>query len=346
MRKNLLIAAAIVPALLLAGCGGGKKKTDESAQGSRVRVRVEPSRVEKVARTVDFTAELQAYLDHMIMPAIAARIDRIYVDVGDKVKEGQLLVDLDKTQYNTYRLQLANAESTLSRMMPVYEAGGVAKQQIDELQTSISVLKETVANLESNLSFRSPIDGIVTARYYEDGQLYAMSPNRDQTVGILRVMQIGRLKASVAVPEQFFPYVYLKMPVAVSAELYPGEVFKGEVSRKSPAINQATRSFDVEVTIDNKSGKLRPGMFSRTAFNMAEVESVTVKDLAIQRQPGTNDRYVFVVEDGTAQRRNVVTGRQMGDRVEILSGVRQGEKVVTAGMSRLLSGAGVEIVED
>lgn len=340
-----MIVTTIAAALLLTGCQGGRKKQTEETGQNKALVKVDPARTETVARTVDFTANLQAYKQNFVTPALAARIEKIYVEVGDKVTEGQLLVDLDKNQYNQYAAQLANAEATLARMKPVYETGGISKQQIDELETSISVLRENVENLRINLELRSPLTGIITGRYNEEGDLYTMSPNAGGGVGVLQVMEMDRLKANVSVPEQYFPQVYMNMPVRVVADIYPDKAFEGKVTRIAPAINPMTRSFDVEVTVPNRSLTLRPGMFARTTFNMGEVRGVTVHDLAIQKQAGTNERYLFVVDEGRAYRRVVVPGRQVGDRIEIVSGVEAGEEIIFAGMARLRDGIEVEIVD-
>lgn len=342
-----MIAAAIIGAVALTGCQGKKNKSaaeGEAAQATQVKV--EQARAEEVSQTVDFTANLQAYKQTFIVPALAARIEDINVEVGDNVKEGQVLVELDKTQYNTSALQLSNAETNLSRMRPVYESGGISKQQIDELETSVNVLRETVRNLGENLTLTAPFSGVVTGRYNEEGDLFSMSPNADGGVGILQVMQMNPLKAYVYVSEQYFPQVYMGMPVKVVAEIYPDREFEGKVSRIAPSINAATRTFEVEITVPNPSLVLRPGMYARTTFNMGEVDGVTVQDMAIQRQLGTNDKYVYVVKDGTVDKQFVTTGRQSGDRVEITSGLNAGETVVVAGASKLLPGMKVDVVNE
>ncbi len=276
---------------------------------------------------------------------MAGRIERILVDVGDKVKKGQLLVELDKTQYNQYAVQLSNAEMNLSRMQPVYEAGGISKQQIDEITTNIAVLKETVENLKQSVELRSPIDGIVTGRFNEPKDLFTMSPNAAGGVGILQVMQMNPMKASVAIPESYFRDVKIGMAVSVKAELYGDETFAGKVTRISPAISAATRTFDVEVSIPNQNLTLRPGMFARTQFNMGEREGVTVPDIALRKQSGSNERYIFVIEDGTAHKRMVTAGRTIGARIEIVSGLNDGETIATAGLARLADGVKVKIAE-
>ena len=264
------------------------------------------------------------------------------VKVGDKVKKGQILAEMDKTQYNTNALQLANAELDFARMKPVYETGGISKQEIDAAETNINVLKETVSNLEENVTLRSPFDGVVTARYNEEGDLFSSMSG----TGIYQVMQMNPLKAYVFVSEQYFPQVYIGMPVEVKVDVYPDQVFSGKVSRIAPAIDPTSRTFEVEVTVGNSALTLRPGMYARTTFNMGEVDNVTVLDVAIQRQTGTNDKYVYVLkDDGTVESRFVTTGRQVGDRIEVLAGLAEGEKVVIAGSARLLDGMKVQVIE-
>ena len=129
-------------------------------------------------------------------------------------------------------------------------------------------------------------------------------------------------------------------------DVYPDLVFSGQVSRIEPAIDPPSRTFEVEVTVGNSALTLRPGMYARTTFNMGEVDNVTVLDVDIQRQTGTNDKYVYVLkDDGTVESRFVTTGRQVGDRIEVLAGLAEGEKVVIAGSARLLDCMKVQVIE-
>lgn len=344
MRKSLLIAMAFVGALSLTGCQGNKNKATEAEQIANVKVGEVIA--EKVAQTIDFTGNLQAYQQNFITPSVAARIDKINVEVGDRIHKGQVLVELDKTQYNTTAAQLSNAKTNLERMKPVYAAGGISKQQIDEMQTNVDVLSETVRNLKENLTFTSPLNGVVTGRYNEVGDFYSMSPNKDGGVGILQVMQMDPLKSYVYVSEQYFPYVHMGMPITVVAELYPDKSYTGKVTRIAPAINPQTRTFEVEITVPNPKAELRPGMYSRATFDMGEVNGVTIEDVSIQRQLGTNDKFVFVVkDDNTVEKRVITTGRQNGTRIEVTSGLNAGEKVVVAGNSKLMTGKKVQITK-
>lgn len=350
MKRNIIIALAASLAILsFSSCGGaatkGSAAQNASATEKAIPTRVAPVEVEEVAQTVDFTTTLLPYKKSFITPQMALRIDQINVQVGDRVKEGEIVALLDKNQYNQSAAQLRNATQNLKRMKSVYEAGGVSKSQIDELETSVSVLQETVANLERNIELRAPFDGIITGRYNEPGDLFAMAGNADGGIGMLQVMQMDRLKAVVSISEKYYPQVYKGMKVTVTADVYPGKEFEGEVSIVYPAINASTHTFNVEVVVPNAKEILRPGMFARTEFNMGSRKSLTVPDVAVQKQMGVNDRYVYVIRDGVAERRVVTLGRQVGPRVEVYSGVEEGEQVATTALSRISNGAAVEVVE-
>ena len=344
-RIVILTLATSLVALSLTSCDSKTKSTTTAAVQTSVLTKVAPVEEAEVAETVDFTTTLLPYKKTFVTPQMSLRIDKILVEVGDHVKKDQLVATLDPNQFNQSNVQLKNAEQNLARMKSVYEAGGVSRSQIDELETSVTVLRETVANLERNIELRSPIDGVVTGRYNEAGDLFAMAGNADGGVGVLQVMQIDKLKAVVAISEKYYPQVYKGMKVKVTADVYPGKEFEGEVNIVYPAINSTTHTFNVEIIVPNAKEILRPGMFARTEFNMGNRLSLTVPDVAVQKQMGVADRYVYVIKDGVAERRVVTVGRQVGTRVEILSGVEAGEEVAVTALSKIKNGTSVEVVK-
>lgn len=350
MKRNIFcVALAALAALTLTSCGpktkAGVAATQPQAEKATL-VKVAAVASEEVAENIEFTTTLLPFKKSFITPQMSLRIDAINVNVGDHVRQGQLVAKLDKNQYNQSSVQLKNAEQNLQRMKSVYEAGGVSKSQIDELETSVSVLRETVANLERNIDLRAPFDGVITGRYNEPGDLFTMAGNADGGVGVLQVMQINKLKAVVAISEQYYPQVYKGMKVMVTADVYPDKEFEGTVNIVYPSINASTHTFNVEVMVPNGKEILRPGMFARTEFNMGNRQSLVVPDVAIQKQMGVNDRYVYVIKDGVAERRVVTLGRQVGDKVEILSGVSEGESVAITSLSKIKNGSSVEIVTE
>ena len=325
--------------LSLPGCGGGDKGA-ATVQQAKVLVKTAPVEKRMINEEVEFTANIEPYKKNYVTPAVSGvRIDRILVDVGDRVRKGQLLVEMDPVQYDQQMVQLMNQQADYNRIKAVYEAGGVSKQELDQAETQLEIQQKNVDNLKKNIRLVSPIDGVVTARNSEEGNLFDNQP-------VLELMQIDRLKVMAALSEQYFSKVKVGMPVAVTVDIYPGETFEGRVSLIYPALDPQTRTFQVEVTIPNGNGRLRPGMFSRSIFNMGEKEGLMVPDVAVQRQAGTNDRFVYVIKDSVAEYRRVKTGRQVASEIDLLSGVSEGEEVALTSFTKLDDGTLVQIKND
>ena len=334
MKRTLIWMAA---ALMMTACGS-KQTTSEVAEQVVVKTKTTEALLETISLTEEYTSEIKAYKENDITPAAqGVHIDRILVDVGDKVKQGQLLITLDPTQYNQTLVQLKVLEDNVNRLMPVHEAGGISDQEFDQIKAQYDIQKEVVENLKRNIEVRSPITGVVTARNNEAGDLFMNMP-------VLHIMQINPLKVMANIPEQFFAQVKRGMKVRLVLDAFPGQEFLGQVDLIHPSINTATRTFAVEVKVPNSKEILRPGMFARTFFDLGVRQAVMVPDVAVQKQLGSSERYVYVIKEGVAERRRVEVGRQVGQRVELLSGVEAGEQVAVTALSRLENGINVEIV--
>jgi RND family efflux transporter MFP subunit len=153
---------------------------------------------------------------------------------------------------------------------------------------------------------------------------------------ILTVMQLIPVKVLVNISEIYFPQVRTGMEVRVRLDVYPDKDFTGRINIIYPTINQLSRTFTAEVTIANADMAIRPGMFARVELNFGTLDHVVVPDLAVIKQPGTNTRYVYTVENGVARRRELQLGRLIGNSYEVISGIEPGAQVVIAVQSRLL----------
>lgn len=336
MRKLIFM---MLGAATLGACTN--RQTTQTKTDEGVLTKTAAAAAAEVRLTEEFTSEIEPYKENDITPAAqGVHIDRILVDVGDKVQKGQLLVTLDPTQYTQAQVQLKTVEDDYNRLLPVYEAGGISAQQIQQAKAQVDVQREAVANLKKNIEVKSPITGVVTARNYESGDLFAAQP-------ILHVMQIDPLKVIVNISEQYFPNVKVGMPVDLLVDIFPDKKFTGTVSLIYPALDPATRTFKVEVRVPNADRSLRPGMFARTIFDLGEKPGIMVPDVAVQKQVGTAERYLYVITpDSVAERRAVKLGRQVGDRIDVLSGVEAGEQVAVTALSKLYDGAKVTVKQD
>lgn len=337
MKKSLMM---LIAAVAFVGCASqnteNKQQTAESAEAAvLVKTAVADTRAVEITET--YTSEIKPYKENDITPAVAGlHISQIKVDVGDRVNKGQVIVVMDQTTLKQQELNLATLEDNYNRMKPVHEAGGVSDQQITQLENQLNLQREVVENLRKNSTILSPISGIVTARNFESGDLFAQMP-------ILHIMQINRLKVMANVSEQYYTNVKVGDKVDIEVDIFPGEIFEGKVSRINPALDAATRTFGVEITIPNGRERLRPGMYARATFNMGVRENVMIPDQALQKQVGSSERFVYVIKDGVAEYRFVKDGRRVGDMIEIIEGLEPGEEVATTSFTRLMSGQEVEV---
>ncbi|MFI3247758.1 MAG: efflux RND transporter periplasmic adaptor subunit [Rikenellaceae bacterium] len=339
--KRVFIAALMMALVVSCGAQDGSTKSTEATQQEQAPVAVITKSSPAVAATIDlkevFTSEIEPYKENDITPsASGVRIDKIMYDIGDNVREGAVVATLDPTIYNQQMISVNNLQADYDRLLPVYEAGGISKQTLDQAKASLDVQREIAANIKKNIEILSPISGVVTARNGEAGDLFVNQP-------IFHIAQIDKMKVLVSISEQYFTSVKVGMPVELTLDIYPDEIFDGKVSLIYPALDASTRTFTVEVTAPNSGMKLRPGMHGRTTFNMGNKEAIMVPDIAVQKQFGSAENFVYVAKNGVAERRRVVTGRKVGSEIDILSGVEVGEEVLTTAFSRLSDGTEINI---
>ena len=335
------VAALVV--VLSASCGNnaskGAQQTEVLADVSPT-VSVEQVSVREVPQTATYTSTVQAFVKNNIAPQMAGRITKINVEIGDNVTKGQILAEMDKSSLLQAQLQLQNQEVELERLKALYEAGGISKSDFDAVELAVKVAKTQVENLEENTVLRSPVNGVVTARNYDAGDMYAMS------APIYTVEQIKPVKLLVAISESDYTKVKKGDSVEIAADALPGTKFYGKVGKIYPTIDPATRTFTVEVVVDNNYSTLRPGMFARVIVDFGSNNNVVIPDVAVVKQQGSGERFVYVLNaDGTVTYTKVVLGRRMGTEYEVLEGLSDGDRIVTGGQIRLKDGIKVTVNE-
>lgn len=338
--RTMCLAAALVAAV---SCGNGSKKvagTTEAAVDMTPVVSVEKVFVREVPQTATYTSTVQSYVKNNIAPQMAGRITKINVEIGDNVKKGQVLAEMDKSQLLQAQLQLANQEVELQRLKALYDAGGISKSDYDAVEMSYNIAKTQVENLVENTILRSPVDGVVTARNYDAGDMFAMS------APIYVVEQIKPVKILVAISESEYTKVKKGDSVEIVADALPGITFYGKIEKIYPTIDPTTRTFNVEVVVANNYSTLRPGMFARVKIDFGANSNVVIPDVAVVKQQGSGERFVYVLNaDGTVEYRKIVLGRRMGKEYEVLEGLSDGDKIVTGGQIRLKDGVKVTVNE-
>ena len=336
MKKGFQWMALLVVAMLGA-CSGGSDKAAAEKVDEKPRVKLAEVSSRPVEQIQEYTATVEAEVKNNIAPSSPVRIDRIFVEVGDRVSKGQKLVSMDAANLKQIKYQLDNQQIEFKRIDELYKVGGASKSEWDTAKMNLDIRETSYKNLLENTSLLSPINGVVTARNYDNGDMYSGGEP------VLVVEQITPVKLYINVSEGYFTKVKKGAPVFVKGYVYGDEEFEGKISLVYPTIDPATRTFPVEIQLVNRDQRVRPGMFARATLNFGTQDHVVVPDLAIVKRAGSGDRYVYVYKDGKVSYNKVELGRRMDTEYELISGVDNNSQVVIAGQSKLADGVEVEV---
>ena len=336
--KLSIIALAVTALMTACGQKETAATTGQDTQKAAPVVSVVTAQAEDVDITNTFTSNIEPYATNNIVSQSAGRIVSIRTEVGQKVHKGQVLATMDDVNLAKTRLQYVNDSTELVRLTELYNIGAISQADYDMAKLSLNITKKTYNNLAENTNLRSPINGVVTARNYDKGDMYSMAQP------IFVVEQIQPVKMLINVSESLFTQVHKGMEFNISVDAYPGETFKGTVNLLYPTISSATHTFPVEIVCQNKDERLRPGMFARVTANFGTNHHIVIPDNAVVKQQGSGEHFVYVLkDDNTVKYTLVELGKRMGNRYEIISGLNEGDRIVTEGQVRLKDGVSVTV---
>lgn len=301
-----------------------------------------------------------------VVPKVSGRLSSVRVRIGDTVAQGQPVATLEDAEIREQVRQaeasadvgqatirqreadLALAKTNLDRARSLFGRQLISRQQLDEAEASHQAaqsqlelaraqaaqssarLQELRITLENTI-IRSPIAGYVGARFLDQG---AFASTNQPVISVVAIHPV-RLVASLV--ERDFQRVQAGTPAEVQVDAFPGEQFSGLVGRVAPVFDPQTRTAQMEIEVPNPGGRLKPGMYARVTLRVADkTNALTVPRNAVIDRGG--ERLVFVADGDRARQRTVQTGIEAPDRIEILSGVAEGERIVTIGAGALNDG--------
>lgn len=324
-------------ALALMACSKQKATTEEQERVEQVRTTVLQPR--EIEREISVSTNLQGYLTINVAPSVTGKIEHVFVEVGDEVKKGQSLVTMDQTQYKTTKISLSNLETEHNRIQQLLRVGSATQQQFDQIDAQYNSTKEQLEFLQVNTYCKAPFAGVISAKNYEDGELYSGQP-------IVVLTLIDKLKALVAIPENYFPKFKPGMKLNLTSEIYPGKVFPATVEVVYPTIDASSHTFQVKIVIPNDKKLLRPGMYVTTTIGLGKAKTIVAPYQAVEKLVGANDRYVFLNDNGRAKRVSVELGQRFDQEIEIIAPeIVPGVEMVTVGQHKLVDGVKLNVVE-
>ena len=393
--ESSAIAAALALALTAAGCSKADTAQARGRDASARPIKVETVKEETMTRAVELVGTLAAVDQVTISSEADGKVSRILADLGDRVKAGQTLVQVDreKQQYNfdqqraslekalaqlgapdaqhlpeaekTPDVQkaaadLAQAKQAHDRASQLFKRTLVPQQTLDDAattlqskQASYDLSLQNAKNLRASIQaseasmkladrqlrdteIRAPFDGIVEKRLVNLGELVKTQ------MPVMAIVRVDPLKVIAEIPEKMAPWIKEGQPVQLLVDAYPERTFVGKVSRISPAVNAATRAFPFEALVPNRDATLKPGTFARVHIESGKVDTVlTLPYSTLQYRYGVNR--VFVIDGDKLAGRELKVGDRLGERIEILSGVKAGDRVASSDIDKLVDGQKVSV---
>jgi RND family efflux transporter MFP subunit len=395
--------ALAIGLLFIAACSKAGGENIEAAEAHQApTVAVAKAAVEDLSRDLSLTAEFRPYQEVEVMAKVAGYVKVIYVDIGDRVKKGQLLAILEvpemaddltrgKATLKRSEAEAARARDELRRAQAAHDIadlsftrlsqvaaqrpGLVAQQEIDDARSRDLVAEAQVAAARSGLDaaneqisesqaalgriktmldytrVTAPFDGVVTKRYADTGSMIqAGTASQTQAMPLVRLSENSLLRLIVPVPESAVPTVHIGQQVDVRVPTL-NRVFSGKVVRFASKLYESTRTMDTEIDVPNPGLVLVPGMYAEVQLNLDRRDKVlaipvTAVDLAsgeASQQPkgganGRNGQVMVVATGNRIEARQVFLGLETANRVEVLSGLKEGDFVVIGGRSSLQAG--------
>lgn len=351
-----------------------QKDTDVQAVDKALPVTIAAVVQHEFREEISAVGTLKAREVSPLSPKVAGTVTGVLVDVGDRVKNGQVVIRLDRTNLDLavkqVRAALAAAEAAILQANAQFERAEkdyiratellkervIPQSRFDAVEAAFKTARETVSSVTAqrnqakaalgsalehlnDTDIRSPITGAVVERNVEIGQ--AVAPG----VQLLRIVDQTSLKADIDLPEGDIGRVAIEATAMITVDSFPEEEFSGKVIVINPMVDRQTRTFRVRIQVPNQAGKLVDGMFAKVKLFMGKRRTLSVPRDALQRLPGSGTYYVFVVDGKKAVKRTVQVGVIEEQLAEVRDGLAHGEKVVTSGAGRLRTGAEI-IVQD
>jgi len=349
MNTIKILNLSLALGLVIAGTSCAPKK-DAAAEAklSEVKqaasVKTMTAKTETITRYIDFTSSLIPFEEVHLAPSAPGRIEKINVEIGSSVSKGEVVALMDRTNLETAKINMMKLETDFKRLETLKLSNSIADQQYDQIKSAYDITKTSYQFLLDNTQLKAPFSGVVSGKYFEDGEIYSGAPVA--TVGkpaIVSIIQINQLKALISIASNYYPLVKVGMKADVKSEIYPDLTVSGEIYRIYPTIDNTTKTFTVEVKIPNGDLKLRPGMFSKIQLNLGQGSAILVPNIAIVKQTGTNDMYVFLNKNNVAVKTQVKTGRMIDDRIEVTEGITEGNEVIVVGQNKIENQAAIII---
>ena len=349
MIRNAPLTLLSVAALLLSGCSlvdsitgkdsakgekGGAPK-GAGAPGGAPSVVVEPVSFTPIVDSIEAVGTARANEQADLNSTVTERIERLNFTDGQFVPRGAVIAELVRSEQganlNESQARLREAELQLARLKQLQGQGFATKARIDEQQAAVEIARAQSQQATSQIAdrvIRAPFPGYLSLRRISPGTVVSAGTT------VATIVDHSRIKLDFTVPETFLPSLRVGSEISARAAAFPGEEFRGRIASIDPLIDPVTRAATARAILPNPDLRLRPGMLMTVDVQAAPRNALTVPELAVIGEGSSV--YVWKVDEkNNAARMQVKAGTRRDGRVEITSGLSEGDRIVSDGTVKL-----------
>lgn len=334
--KNFFYGLAAI--LLFHSC----RKNTTHSEPETLRVSIEEVSYNKVPLQVPYVGIIEEDQRTMVSFTNMAVLKRITIAEGEHVVKGQLLATIDDTQarhaLTAAQSALDQAQDARERMKKLHDSESLPEMKWIEIESKVKQAQATYDMCKKNLddcAIYAPCNGVIGNKVMNVGETVLPSEP------VLNILSINKVKVRVSIPEKEISSIYPNTPSRIILDAVPGETFNGGKIEKGVSADAITHTYDIRISLDNPKEQLLPGMVAKVHIMKNEGERHITLPIKAVQQASNKDLFVWVVEDGKAQRRNVTINQNIGNRVMIESGLEEGEKVIVEGYQKVGKGTPV-----
>jgi len=316
---------------------------------------------QKISEKISYTGTLEAWKKINIMPDVGGKIDRIYVNEGDRVGQGQVLAELDT---RSIRLQLKQAEAGLAvavanyadarrnkeRMDRLFNEKAVSEQQYERVKLGFDAASAQLEQAQAAVNLaqhaldvsimKAPFSGTVASKNAEVGDVInPLMGGFSPTSGVLTLMDFAKIKIKIDVSQNDIGHIRKGQAASVTSGRAAGKEYAGSVAIVNSTADAMTKKFRVEIVVENPERELRPGTFGQVTIEVQTRENT----LVLPQKAILDNRYVFVAQGDKAVKREVMLGLQNANLVEVTGGVAEGDLVIVEGNYGLSDGDAIQV---
>lgn len=335
MKKQSILISMV--AVLLCACGSKSERKESPT------VKVETETVVAVSDYMvkPYVGQVEANSASSVSFPTAGTIKRIYVDEGQRVNKGQLLVEIDpmilQKALQSAEALFSQAQDAYERMKFLHDNNSLPEIQWVETQSRLSQAQSAYDIARKNLAdsrLLAPISGVIGRKFAQTGE--TVMPAQP----VMTILDIDEVKVAVFIPEKEIGGIHADTECRVSVAALDGTSFNGKRIVKSVQSDPMTHTYPISIHVDNSKHQLLPGMVCDVTFGQTGAPAFSVPVTAVMAGMG-DSRYVWVVENGIARQRKILTGAAYGGRIVVAEGLQTGDAVVVKGMQKLSNGSKV-----